>query len=157
MANAAYTAQFISWSSQDLLALDVPLNRAFRRLLQLPPTTRASDGTRTWLDLATVSAFVLDFVTNPQRFQNTKKTSLPLWQNAFVEHFSTNMQSLQWHQSDPLSAEEALALQNQSQFGEMILAFGNGTHLRLHLWKITLSLPSWVARLCKHRRWKRRC
>ena len=43
------------------------------------------------------------------------------------------MQSLQWHQSDPLSAEEALALQNQSQFGEMILAFGNGTHLRLHL------------------------
>ena len=51
MANAAYTAQFISWSSQDLLALDVPLNRAFRRLLQLPPMhpnaplyMRTSDG-----------------------------------------------------------------------------------------------------------------
>ena len=38
MAKAAYTAQFLPWSSQDLQALDVPLNRAFRRLLQLPPT-----------------------------------------------------------------------------------------------------------------------
>ena len=38
MAKAANTAQFIPWSPQDLLALDVPLNRAFRRLLQLPPT-----------------------------------------------------------------------------------------------------------------------
>ena len=38
MAKAAYTAQFIPWSSQDLQALDVPLNRVFRRLLQLPPT-----------------------------------------------------------------------------------------------------------------------
>ena len=38
MANAAYTAQFISWSPQDLLALDVPLNRAFRRLPHLPPS-----------------------------------------------------------------------------------------------------------------------
>ena len=38
MAKAAYTAQFIPWSPQDLQALDVPLNRAFRRLLQLPST-----------------------------------------------------------------------------------------------------------------------
>ena len=51
MAKAAYTAQFIPWSSQDLQALDDPLNRAFRRLLQLPPThpnallyMRASEG-----------------------------------------------------------------------------------------------------------------
>ena len=51
MAKAAYTAQFIPWSPQDLLALDVPLNRAFRRLLLLPPThpnallyLRPSDG-----------------------------------------------------------------------------------------------------------------
>ena len=35
MAKAAYTAQFTPWSSQDLTALDVPLNRAFRRLLHL--------------------------------------------------------------------------------------------------------------------------
>ena len=38
MPKAAYTAQFIPWSPQDLLALDVPLNRAFRRLLLLLPT-----------------------------------------------------------------------------------------------------------------------
>ena len=38
MAKAAYTAQFIPWSPPDLLALDVPLNRAFRRLLHLPPS-----------------------------------------------------------------------------------------------------------------------
>ena len=38
MAKAAHIAKFISWSSQDLLALDVPLNRAFRRLLHLPST-----------------------------------------------------------------------------------------------------------------------
>ena len=38
MAKAAYTAQFIPWSPQDLQALDVPLNRAFRRLLHLPPS-----------------------------------------------------------------------------------------------------------------------
>ena len=38
MAKAAYTAQFIPWTPQDLLALDVPLNRAFRRLLHLPPS-----------------------------------------------------------------------------------------------------------------------
>ena len=51
MDKAAYTAQFIPWSSQDLLAVDVPLNRAFRSLLQLPPThpngllyMRTSDG-----------------------------------------------------------------------------------------------------------------
>ena len=37
MAKAAYTAQFTPWSPQDLTAMDVPLNRAFRRLLQLPP------------------------------------------------------------------------------------------------------------------------
>ena len=38
MAKAAYTAQFIPWLVEDLLALDVPLNRTFRRLLRLPPT-----------------------------------------------------------------------------------------------------------------------
>ena len=38
MAKAAYTAQFLPWSSHDLASLDVPLNRAFRRLLQLPPS-----------------------------------------------------------------------------------------------------------------------
>ena len=38
MAKAAYTAQFLPWSSEDLLALDVPLNRTFRRLLRLPPS-----------------------------------------------------------------------------------------------------------------------
>ena len=38
MAKAAYTAQFTPWSPEDLLALDVPLNRAFRRLLLLPPS-----------------------------------------------------------------------------------------------------------------------
>ena len=38
MAKAAYTAQFLPWSTEDLLALDVPLNRTFRRLLHLPPT-----------------------------------------------------------------------------------------------------------------------
>ena len=38
MAKAAYTAQFTPWSPQDLTAMDVPLNLAFRRLLQLPPT-----------------------------------------------------------------------------------------------------------------------
>ena len=32
-------AAFISWSSKDLQALDVPLNRAFRRLQQLPQRT----------------------------------------------------------------------------------------------------------------------
>ena len=37
MAKAAYTAQFVPWSPQELVALDVPLNRAFRRLLHLPP------------------------------------------------------------------------------------------------------------------------
>ena len=37
MAKAAYTAQFVPWTPQALVALDVPLNRAFRRLLQLPP------------------------------------------------------------------------------------------------------------------------
>ena len=36
MAKAAYTAQFVPWTPQELVALDVPLNRAFRRLLQLP-------------------------------------------------------------------------------------------------------------------------
>ena len=36
MAKAAYTAQFVPWSPRTLAALDVPLNRAFRRLLQLP-------------------------------------------------------------------------------------------------------------------------
>ena len=50
-AQAAYTAQFIPWSSHDLLTLDVPINRAFRRLLLLPAThpnalldTSTSDG-----------------------------------------------------------------------------------------------------------------
>ena len=38
MAKAAYTAQFVPWAPQDLHAFDVPLNRAFRRLLQLPPS-----------------------------------------------------------------------------------------------------------------------
>ena len=38
LAKAAYTAQFVPWSPQDLQAFDVPLNRAFRRLLQLPPS-----------------------------------------------------------------------------------------------------------------------
>ena len=38
MAKAAYTAQFLPWSTEDLLALDVPLNRTFRRLLLLPPS-----------------------------------------------------------------------------------------------------------------------
>ena len=38
MAKAAYTSQFLPWSTEDLLALDVPLNRTFRRLLRLPPT-----------------------------------------------------------------------------------------------------------------------
>ena len=38
MAKAAFTAQFLPWSSEDLLALDVPLNRTFRRLLRLPPS-----------------------------------------------------------------------------------------------------------------------
>ena len=38
MAKASYTSQFLPWSPQDLQALDVPLNRAFRRLLLLPPT-----------------------------------------------------------------------------------------------------------------------
>ena len=36
-AKAAYTAQFVPWTLQELIALDVPLNRAFRRLLKLPP------------------------------------------------------------------------------------------------------------------------
>ena len=38
MAKAAYTSQFLPWSTEDLLTLDVPLNRTFRRLLHLPPT-----------------------------------------------------------------------------------------------------------------------
>ena len=38
MAKAAYTAQFLPWSTEDLLALDVPLNHTFRRLLLLPPS-----------------------------------------------------------------------------------------------------------------------
>ena len=38
MAKAAYTSQFLPWSTEDLLSLDIPLNRAFRRLLHLPPT-----------------------------------------------------------------------------------------------------------------------
>ena len=38
MAKAAYTAQFIPWVPHELLALDVPLNQSFRRLLQLPPS-----------------------------------------------------------------------------------------------------------------------
>ena len=38
MAKAAYTAQFIPWSPQDLLALDVPLNRA------TPLYMRTADG-----------------------------------------------------------------------------------------------------------------
>ena len=38
LAKAAYTAQFVPWAPQDLQAFDVPLNRAFRRLLQLPPS-----------------------------------------------------------------------------------------------------------------------
>ena len=37
LAKAAYTAQFVPWAPQDLQALDVLLNRAFR-LLQLPPS-----------------------------------------------------------------------------------------------------------------------
>ena len=50
-ALVAYTAQFIPWSPHDLLALDLPLNRAFRSLLLLPPIhpntllyLRSSDG-----------------------------------------------------------------------------------------------------------------
>ena len=38
MAKAAYTAQFLRWSTEDLLAMDVPLNRTFCRLLHLPPS-----------------------------------------------------------------------------------------------------------------------
>ena len=38
LAKEAYTAQFVPWAPQDLQAFDVPLNRAFRRLLQLPPS-----------------------------------------------------------------------------------------------------------------------
>ena len=38
IAKASYTSQFLPWSAQDLLALDVPLNRAFRRLLLPPPS-----------------------------------------------------------------------------------------------------------------------
>ena len=38
MAKAANTAQFLPWSTEDLLALDVPLNRTFRHQLSLPPT-----------------------------------------------------------------------------------------------------------------------
>ena len=38
MAKAVYISQFLPWSTVDLLAPDVPLNRTFRRLLHLPPT-----------------------------------------------------------------------------------------------------------------------
>ena len=38
LAKAAYTAQFVPWSHENLQAFVVPLNRAFRRLLQLPPS-----------------------------------------------------------------------------------------------------------------------
>ena len=37
MAKAAYTSQFFPWSTDDLLALDVPLKWTFRRRLHLPP------------------------------------------------------------------------------------------------------------------------
>ena len=59
---------------------------------------------------------------------NHSVPSSPLWPKVFVKKLTKNMRLLQLQQSEPLSAEEALALQHQRQFGDMILDIGNGTH-----------------------------